>query len=272
MRVSTCATCSCARLDRRRDRGSSARPPRSRAATRTRWCAACASCVGGQRAGRRRTDSARDRRSLGRLARGKPRPRGRRLAGVMEEAHRKGRPSLRGRRDRALRFGWIDSKGSAFDDDRSMLWFSPRRRAAPGQAEQEADRAARREHRMAPAGAQMVESAKADSSWSRLDEVENLLVPGDLAAAFEGPGSREQWDGFPPSARRAILEWIVQAKRGPRGPAGGGDRPAGRRASGRTNGGQRRRCPRARLVTCGPIWPLSHHGRARASRNRRRPG
>ena len=37
-----------------------------------------------------------------------------------------------------------------------------------------------------------------------------------LAAAFgEHPGSREQWDGFPPSARRAILEWIVQAKRAP---------------------------------------------------------
>ena len=69
---------------------------------------------------------------------------------------------------------------------------------------------------MAPAGERMVEAAKADGSWSRLDEVEKLTVPGDLAAAFDRqPGSREQWDGFPRSARRAILEWIVQAKREP---------------------------------------------------------
>ena len=117
----------------------------------------------------------------------------------------------------ALRFGWIDSKGSALDDDRSMLWFSPRRKGSAWSRPNK-KRIARleREHRMAPAGARMVESAKADGSWSRLDEVENLKVPGDLAAAFDGqPGSREQWDGFPPSARRAILEWIVQAKREP---------------------------------------------------------
>jgi uncharacterized protein YdeI (YjbR/CyaY-like superfamily) len=44
--------------------------------------------------------------------------------------------------------------------------------------------------------------------------VEDLVVPGDLAQAFDGnPGSREHWDAFPPSTRRAILEWIVQAKR-----------------------------------------------------------
>jgi uncharacterized protein YdeI (YjbR/CyaY-like superfamily) len=67
---------------------------------------------------------------------------------------------------------------------------------------------------MAPAGTRLVEAAKADGSWARLDGVERLIVPPDLAAAFgEHPGSRERWDAFPPSARRAILEWIVLAKR-----------------------------------------------------------
>jgi uncharacterized protein YdeI (YjbR/CyaY-like superfamily) len=47
-----------------------------------------------------------------------------------------------------------------------------------------------------------------------LDAVEDLIVPADLAAAFDDhPGAREQWDGFPRSLRRAALEWIVQAKR-----------------------------------------------------------
>ena len=117
----------------------------------------------------------------------------------------------------ALRFGWIDSKGSALDDNRSMLWFSPRRKGSAWSGPNKS-RIARlvREDRMAPAGIRSIETAKADGSWSRLDEVEKLIVPDDLAAAFaEHADSREQWDGFPPSARRASLEWIAQAKRDP---------------------------------------------------------
>jgi uncharacterized protein YdeI (YjbR/CyaY-like superfamily) len=117
----------------------------------------------------------------------------------------------------ALRFGWIDSKGSALDGDRTMLWFSPRRKGSAWSAPNKR-RIARlvREARMAPAGAAMVEAAKADGSWSRLDEVLKLTVPDDLAAAFaRHAGSHEQWEAFPPSARRAILEWIVQARREP---------------------------------------------------------
>lgn len=44
-----------------------------------------------------------------------------------------------------------------------------------------------------------------------LDEVEDLTVPDDLARAFDDhPGARANWDGFPPSARRGILEWILE--------------------------------------------------------------
>ena len=117
----------------------------------------------------------------------------------------------------ALRFGWIDSTGSKLDDDRTMLWFSPRRRGSAWSGPNKKRIAQlEREDRMAPAGISMIEAAKADGSWTLLDEVEKLTVPDDLAAAFgEHPGSREEWDAFPPSARRAILEWIVQAKREP---------------------------------------------------------
>jgi uncharacterized protein YdeI (YjbR/CyaY-like superfamily) len=47
-----------------------------------------------------------------------------------------------------------------------------------------------------------------------LDDVENLVVPPDLAAAFgRHPGSEERWTAFPRSVRRMHLEWVVQAKR-----------------------------------------------------------
>jgi uncharacterized protein YdeI (YjbR/CyaY-like superfamily) len=69
---------------------------------------------------------------------------------------------------------------------------------------------------MLPAGLRAIETAKANGTWTMLDDVEDLVVPPDLAAAFDThPGSREQWDGFPRSARRAILEWIVQARTAP---------------------------------------------------------
>lgn len=115
----------------------------------------------------------------------------------------------------ALRVGWVDSVASGLDDDRSMLWFSPRR-AKRGWSRPNKERIARleAEGRMLDTGRRAVELAKASGTWTLLDEVEALVVPPDLAEAFaRHPGSAEQWDAFPRSAKRGILEWIVQAKR-----------------------------------------------------------
>lgn len=115
----------------------------------------------------------------------------------------------------ALRFGWIDSKGRRLDEDRTMLWFSPRR-VGSAWSRPNKERIARLEQqgRMADAGRAVVDRARADGSWNALDDVENLVIPDDLADAFAShPGSRAHWDEFPRSARRAILEWIMQAKR-----------------------------------------------------------
>jgi uncharacterized protein YdeI (YjbR/CyaY-like superfamily) len=115
----------------------------------------------------------------------------------------------------ALRFGWIDSKGIRLDEERAMQWFSPRR---PGSGWARTNKVRieqlEREGRMAPAGRKVIEAAKADGTWQLLDAVEDLIVPDDLAAAFVvNPGSADHWEAFPKSVKRAILEWIVQAKR-----------------------------------------------------------
>lgn len=117
--------------------------------------------------------------------------------------------------EEALCFGWVDSKPAKLDEDRTMLWFSPRK---PGSAwsRPNKQRVERLEAAglMREAGRRAVEAAGADGSWTRLDEVEDLVVPDDLAEAFaRHPGSREAWEGFPRSAKRGILEWIVQARR-----------------------------------------------------------
>ena len=67
---------------------------------------------------------------------------------------------------------------------------------------------------MRPAGLGAIEEAKRNGSWTLLDDVENLIVPDDLAAALgAAPPARENWDAFSRSARRAMLEWIAHARR-----------------------------------------------------------
>ena len=117
--------------------------------------------------------------------------------------------------DEALCFGWIDSKPRKLDDERTMLWFAPRK-PKTGWSRINKAKIARlsRDGRMAPAGKAKVAAAIDDGSWTLLDAVENLEIPEDLATAFEAhPGSRQNFDAFPRSTKRGILEWILQAKR-----------------------------------------------------------
>jgi uncharacterized protein YdeI (YjbR/CyaY-like superfamily) len=117
--------------------------------------------------------------------------------------------------EEALCFGWIDGKAAGLDDERTMLRFSPRRRGS-GWARSNKLRVERllAEGLMTEAGLALIEEAKRDGSWTKLDAVEDLVVPDDLAAALAAhPGARENWDGFSRSVRRAALLRIVEAKR-----------------------------------------------------------
>ena len=114
-----------------------------------------------------------------------------------------------------LRYGWIDSRAAPARTDTTALWFAPRRPGSPWAATNKA-RVARleAEGRLEPPGRRVIEQAQADGSWSILDGPEALLVPDDLAEAFERhPGSRPTWDGFPKSVRKAHLTAIALAKR-----------------------------------------------------------
>jgi uncharacterized protein YdeI (YjbR/CyaY-like superfamily) len=117
--------------------------------------------------------------------------------------------------EEALCFGWIDSKGRRLDERRSMLLMTPRR-AGSGWSRPNKERLDRlfAADRMAPAGIAIVEAAKADGSWTALDDIENLVEPDDLRAALDAsPAARQSWDGFPRSVKCASLEWIANAKR-----------------------------------------------------------
>lgn len=115
----------------------------------------------------------------------------------------------------ALAFGWVDSIPRRLDDERTMLYFSRRK---PTSAWSRPNKLRvdelRRQGLMTDAGEQVIAQAQRNGAWTRLDDVEDLVEPEDLAAALDArPEARAHWDAFPPSARRGILEWIVQAKR-----------------------------------------------------------
>jgi uncharacterized protein YdeI (YjbR/CyaY-like superfamily) len=117
--------------------------------------------------------------------------------------------------EEALCFGWIDSKPNSLDEERSMLWFAPRK-PGTGWSKLNKERVERliREGRMSPAGLKKIDAAKLDGSWNALDDVERLELPGDLQQAFqENPVARDFFEKFPRSAKRAILEWIASARK-----------------------------------------------------------
>lgn len=117
----------------------------------------------------------------------------------------------------ALCFGWIDSVINKLDDERSALLITPRKKGS-GWSRLNKQRIERIEADgiMAPAGRAVLDRAKADGSWTLLDDVEALIEPDDLAAALDAvPDARRHWDGFSPSSRKGILGWIAMAKRAP---------------------------------------------------------
>lgn len=117
--------------------------------------------------------------------------------------------------EEALCFGWIDSKPNKLDEQRSMLWFAPRR---PGSGWSRLNK--ERVEKMIAAGLMTavgfakIKAAQEDGSWNALDAVEALEIPPDLDQALASYSSaRQNFEAFPRSVKRGILEWISTAKK-----------------------------------------------------------
>ena len=117
--------------------------------------------------------------------------------------------------EEAICFGWIDSTVTSLDDDRGLQLITPRKPKSTWSrsnrrrvADMEAGGL------MTDAGRRAVEIARENGWWTILDPVEDLVEPDDLAAALDAESSaRAAWDGFPPTARKAMLWWVISARR-----------------------------------------------------------
>lgn len=117
----------------------------------------------------------------------------------------------------ALCFGWIDSRPGKVDDERTKLYFCPRKKGSGWAATNKARIIELDEQGlMTPAGRAVIEQAKADGSWTKLDRSEAIVTPPALAKAFRAyPGSRRNFDAFPPGIRKQLIFWVDDAKREP---------------------------------------------------------
>lgn len=117
--------------------------------------------------------------------------------------------------EEALCFGWIDSLPCRLDEQRTMLYISPRKNKSNwSKANKERIAKLIEQDLISATGIKKVEQAKADGSWSFLDDVEALILPDDLKKALANNlKAKEHFTAFPPSVKRSILEWIKNAKR-----------------------------------------------------------
>ena len=116
--------------------------------------------------------------------------------------------------DACIAFGWIDGARRKHDDPaRTMQLLTPRR--AQHWAQTYKDRAARLEAEglMHEAGRAAIARSKRAGLWDFMADVDALIVPDDLAAAFaDRPGSRARFEAFGASSQRFMLRVVKLAK------------------------------------------------------------
>jgi uncharacterized protein YdeI (YjbR/CyaY-like superfamily) len=117
--------------------------------------------------------------------------------------------------DVALCFGWIDSKKIKIDDITSHQYFSRRKpKSTWSKINKQKVQQLIESGLMTAEGFKSIEIAQQNGSWTILDEVDELKIPQDLAEEFKNKkGSEDFFLSLSMSARKAILQWIVLAKR-----------------------------------------------------------
>lgn len=116
--------------------------------------------------------------------------------------------------DEALCFGWIDSTKKTLDNQSFIQFFSPRKANSTwSKVNKEKIKQLIDTGLMTKAGLDCIEKAKQNGSWTLLDDVEELLIPEDLEAAFDAQmGSKDFFLSLSKSVKKMMLQWLVLAK------------------------------------------------------------
>jgi uncharacterized protein YdeI (YjbR/CyaY-like superfamily) len=116
--------------------------------------------------------------------------------------------------DEALCFGWIDSRAQSIDEHTYRQFFSRRKpNSVWSKVNKDKVKQLIDEGKMTEAGLRSIEIARQNGSWASLDDVDALVIPPDLAQAFQNrPTAEHYFLTLSRSDRRALLQWIILAK------------------------------------------------------------
>lgn len=117
--------------------------------------------------------------------------------------------------EQALCFGWIDGLHRKRDADSSQLRFTPRKpRSTWSRVNRERATRMIGAGQMTEPGQAMIDLAQATGTWQVLPDSAAAAVPDDLRRLLdEDAAAGRNFDKFPPSSKRLILEWIATAKK-----------------------------------------------------------
>lgn len=117
--------------------------------------------------------------------------------------------------EQALCYGWIDSHQRKHNADSCVLRFTPRKprstwsRANRGRAAKMTEQGLMTEH-----GQGLIDLAKATGTWLAVPDAPSSAIPPDLQEPLDqDEAARRNFDSFPPSSKRLIVEWIARARR-----------------------------------------------------------
>ena len=115
----------------------------------------------------------------------------------------------------ALCYGWIDSTVKSLGNGKRRQYFCPRKpKSVWSKVNKEHLKELEELGLIHESGYRSIALAKENGSWTDLDDVENRIVPKDLAAAFKNhPKAHRNYTNFAPGYQKSYLYWLHQAKR-----------------------------------------------------------
>ncbi|MEL6483541.1 MAG: YdeI/OmpD-associated family protein [Bacteroidota bacterium] len=115
----------------------------------------------------------------------------------------------------ALCYGWIDSTVKSLGNGKRRQYFCPRKpKSVWSKVNKQHIKELRKEGLMHKSGLSIIKKAKADGTWTLLDDVENGVVPKDLQIAFEQNAMAfKNFRSFTKGQRKSYLYWLFLAKR-----------------------------------------------------------
>jgi uncharacterized protein YdeI (YjbR/CyaY-like superfamily) len=117
--------------------------------------------------------------------------------------------------EEALSFGWIDSRTNKLDEFSYLLHFSPRQAGGTwAKSNQERVEKLIKQGLMTAAGLKVVKASRKDGSWNRLQDVENLVIPPDLARHLtQNYVADKYFQSWSDSVKKQVLWYLKSAKR-----------------------------------------------------------